>query len=750
MNLSTEGLARASSRRPWVTIGVWVLLLAAAGLIASQLLGGALTTQADFTNKPEGKRAQELLEDRLRGPRRVNEIIIVRSETLTVDDPAFRAYVEGLYQQVVGLGNAVVESGVNYYQVGSPMLVSADRHTTIMPFVMAGTIDEASDNIKPVIEVVKGANGRDGFQALIAGGASVGEDFTKIAEKDLLVGEMFGGVAALVILALVFAAVVAALIPLALAIIAIAIALGLTALLGQVFEFSFFVTNMITMMGLAVGIDYSLFIISRYREERARGREKLDAIARAGATASRAVFFSGMTVVLALLGMLIVPTTIFRSLASGAILVVVVAVLASLTLLPALLSLIGDRVNALRVPILGRRLVSQRAEGSGGFWDWMTRNVMRRPVISLAVTAGLLIAAAVPYFSINTGFAGVSTLPDSADTKDAFVLLEREFSFGLLSPAEVVIDGDISSQPVRDGISRLEAALKADPGFVGQPSLQVNPSGDLALLSMPMAAEANSEVAIQAIKRLRSQHVPQAFAGVANAEALVTGDTALNIDFFDLTDQYTPIVFAFVLGLSFILLTIVFRSIVIPVKAIIMNLLSVGAAYGLMVLVTQKGVGAGILGFQQVDTVEAWIPLFLFSVLFGLSMDYHVFLLSRIRERYDQTLDNTGSVAFGLRSTAGIITGAALIMVAVFGGFASGELVMFQQVGFGLAVAVFLDATIVRSVLVPASMKLLGKVNWYLPGFLSWLPDVRVEGDELASRPAPAAGSSRAASPAGD
>ncbi len=252
------------------------------------------------------------------------------------------------------------------------------------------------------------------------------------------------------------------------------------------------------------------------------------------------------------------------------------------------------------------------------------------------------------------------------------------------------------------------------------------------MLAVPVLGDPGGEAAIDAIGRLRDQHIPGAFSQT-QADVLVTGATAFNIDFFEITDRFTPIVFAVVLGLSFILLMIVFRSIVVPVKAMIMNLLSVGAAYGLMVLVFQKGVGADILGFQQTEIIDAWIPLFLFTVLFGLSMDYHVFLLSRIRERYDQTHDNAGSVAFGLRSTAGLITGAALIMVAVFGGFAIGDLVMFQQVGFGLAVAVFLDATIVRSILVPASMRLLGNANWYFPSVLRWLPDVRVEGGEAST-----------------
>jgi RND superfamily putative drug exporter len=521
------------------------------------------------------------------------------------------------------------------------------------------------------------------------------------------------------------------------AIFAIAIAIGAAALMGQIFQLSWFVTNMITMIGLAVGIDYTLFVVSRYREERRRGLQKIDAIGRAGATASRAALFSGVTVVLALIGLLIIPTNIFQSLGAGAILVVIVSVLISLTLLPAVLGLLGDRVDSLRLPYIGRKLSwSGGNESTGGFWDWVTHAVMGRPVVSLALSVGLLLALAVPALDLNTGFNGVASMPESSRAREAFDLLEDQFSFGVVLPLEIVVDGDIDSDPVKGAIERLKAAMAEDPSFVGRPSVKVNDEGDLALISIPLAGEAAGKVAELATRAIRDDYVPTAFAGV-DARVYATGGPAFNVDFYDITDRYTPIVFGIVLGLSFLLLTLVFRSIVVPIKAIIMNLLSVGAAYGMMVLVFQKGYGADLLGFQQSEIIDAWIPLFLFSVLFGLSMDYHVFMLSRIRERYDQTGDNAASVAYGLRSTGGLITGAALIMVAVFGGFAMGDLVGFQQVGFGLAVAVLLDATIVRSVLVPASMRLLGDLNWYLPRGLSWLPDLRVQPEEARTAPTP-------------
>ena len=502
--------------------------------------------------------------------------------------------------------------------------------------------------------------------------------------------------------------------------------------MGLAFNLIFFVTLMISMIGLAVGIDYSLIFVSRFREEIARGQDKLDAIARTGATASRTVLFSGFTVMFALLGMLVIPSNVYQALAMGAILVVIAAVTATLTLLPAVLSLIGHHVNALRIPLVGRR-IGRRPEDPGGFWDWVTRIVLRYPLPALVIAAGVLIAAAVPYLDIKTGFNGVDVFPDGTQSKEAFLVLEKEFSFGVISPTEIVIDGNIGSQAVQDAMDRLEDLIVDDPDFAGKPARDER--ADVAVMSVPVHGESSGDTAVSAIRRLRGEYIPDAFRGV-DAGVFVTGLTAFNVDFFDQVDTYTPIVFAVVLGFSFLLLTVAFRSIVVPVKAIIMNLLSVGAAYGLMVLVFQKGVGADLLGFQQTPFIDAWIPLFLFSVLFGLSMDYHVFLLSRIRERYDQTKDNSEAVAYGLKSTAGLITGAALIMVAVFGGFASGEIVSNQQVGFGLAIAVFLDATIVRSVLVPSTMKLLGDANWYFPSVLNWMPDVRVEPAELASEPA--------------
>jgi uncharacterized membrane protein YdfJ with MMPL/SSD domain len=710
--LSTGALARRSARRPWLTIGAWLGALVAAGFLIVSFLGDALTTEADVTTTPESRAAELLIEERLsNGAGEPDEVLVVRSGEHSVDDPAFRAHVDALLAQAARLGAAPTAS---YYADGDESLVSSDRDTIAVPLALS---DDSDSTVEGLVEAVAGANGDGGFETAVTGPLTADLDFNSAAEEDLQRGEMIGIGIALVVLLVVFGALVASLVPILLALVSIVVGLGLTALVGAGFELSFFVVNMLVMMGLAVGIDYALFVVSRFREERAKGLDKLEAITAAGSTASRAVFFSGVTVVLALVGMFLIPSTIFRSLAVGAILVVLVSVTAALTLLPAVLGLLGDRIDALRLPFARRR-------SEGGFWTRIARAVMRRPVVSLVASVALLVAAAAPFAGINTGFAGVSTLPDSFESKRGFQLLDEEFGYGT-APAEIVIDGDIASPQVQAGIERLETRLAADEAF-GRPELAVNDAGDLAVMTVLLAGDDASSEAIEGVATLRDDYIPQAFAGVP-ADVLVGGDAAENVDFFGITDQYLPIVIAFVLGLSFLLLAVAFRSLVVPATSIVMNLLSVGAAFGLLVLVFQEGIGAGLLGFEQVDTIEAWIPLFLFTVLFGLSMDYHVFLLSRIRERYDLTGDNTGSIAFGVSSTARIITGAALIMVAVFGGFAAGQLVMFEQMGFGLGVAVLLDATIVRSVLVPATMRLLGDHNWYLPRRLEWLPDLRVE-----------------------
>jgi uncharacterized membrane protein YdfJ with MMPL/SSD domain len=579
----------------------------------------------------------------------------------------------------------------------------------------------------------------------ITGEFTVGRDFEEVSAEDLQKGELqFGLPAALIILLLVFGTLVGAAIPLTMAILSIIVALAVVAVIGQFFEVNLFVTNMLVAMGLALGIDYSLFIVSRLREERAKGLPHGDAILNVSSTATRAVVLSGTAFSLALLGMFLVPDTVLRSLALGAIVVAVVSIGVALTFHPALLMVLGDRIDRLRVPWLGKR-VSASAGTEGRFWGGAVRTVVRHPGISLVAAVALLLLATAPLLGLKLGASGPSSLPDDAVGKQGLIALERDFPTGATDPVEVVVDTSGAPAPEED-LASLRGQLEQDSDFAAE-SATVQEGGDLAIASVPLNVEGSTEEASAAIDRIRDQYVPQAF-GDASDRVLVGGLPAENRDYFALIGTWLPIVIAFVLALTFVLLTLAFRSIVVALTAIAVNLLSVGAAYGLLVLVFQEGVGSDLLGFGQVDRIEAWVPVFLFSVLFGLSMDYQVFLLSRIRERYTSTGDTTEGIVFGVGSTARLITGAALIIIAVFAGFAAGELVAFQQMGFGVAVALLIDATIVRLVVIPAAMGLLGERNWYLPARLEWLPHVEIEDPALsAGAPSRAKAGSVPASP---
>jgi RND superfamily putative drug exporter len=350
---------------------------------------------------------------------------------------------------------------------------------------------------------------------------------------------------------------------------------------------------------------------------------------------------------------------------------------------------------------------------------------MRRPLASVLVTGAALVLLAIPALDMNRGSSDGESLP-AGEARTALKILETQFSAGMIEPLEIAIGADRTPE-IEASISALQAAMANDAAFGPVLSSGWNDAGTLAVIDVPLTMPGNDPAAGRAIERLRGTLIPTAFAGT-DALVLVGNDPAVDYDLAKLVDTWTPRIFVIVLGFSFLLLLLAFRSIVIPIKAIVLNLLSVGAAYGLMVLVFQRGYGADLLGFTKVASIETWVPIFLFCILFGLSMDYHVFLLSRIREHYDQTHNNEESVVSGLRSTARLITGAAIIMVVVFAAFATASLTMFQQLGFGLAVAILLDSTVIRIVLVPASMKLLGDRNWYLPHWLNWLPQMHIEG----------------------
>jgi RND superfamily putative drug exporter len=748
-NLSTAGLARISAHHPWRTVAAWVALLVLA-VVVQAVRPADTTTDVGLLNNPEAQQGWALLEEHgIRAERGGTETLIVRSATLTVDDPAFRATVQRA-TDAFRADTDVVAGVVNYYELGAQDpetaagLVSADRKTTIIPVTLAGSLDDAIGHGADVLALVHTLqDAAPDFTVLSVGDGSLNEEVNSLAEADIARGESIGIGVALLILIVLFGALVAAFVPLILAVLSIVIAFGVAAVVSQFSEQTLATSAVIPMIGLAVGVDYALFVVERYREERRRGAAKHDAIALAGGTASKAVLFSGMTVVLALLGMFIAPTNDFRSLSIGAILTVAVAVVATLTLIPAVISLLGDKLDWPRrrtydAATAAKQAAWDRETIHGGVWGRISRVVMGKPIVGLVLGAGFLVLCALPYANLNQGFNFASVLPDELESKAAYNILDAEFSAGRISPVEIVVEAPLGD-PATEGaiaaiVQRLGEETTADGGpLYGPATLTRSADNEIALLSVPMNLDPDAEAATDAVRRLRDEVIPPIAASLPAGRILTTGLSANNADFLDLLATYTPLIFAFVLGLSFLLLLVVFRSLVVAAKAILMNLLSVGAAYGLIVWVFQEGHLTGVFGFQQTDVIEAGLPLFMFSMLFGLSMDYHVFLLSRIREHFDRTHDNAEAVAVGLQQTAKLITGAALIMVAVFAGFASASLVFIQQLGFGLGVAILLDATVVRSILVPSAMALLGDRNWYLPRWLGWLPDLRVEG-----APAPA------------
>jgi RND superfamily putative drug exporter len=685
------------------------------------------------------------------------EFVVFSHPSLTVDDPEYEETVKGLMAhlralrvqgtEVVG-GTRVVSSTrivagtTSHYDIGTPREQSpfvAQNETggdvTFALVGLEGGLEDAVSNIDPVLDAVAEAQETsDGFEILVGGDASLTKQVSEVVEEDFARASFLEYPIMILILILAFGALVAALVPVALAFAAIVTASGILAVVSQSFALSEIYTHMVLLMGLATGIDYSLFVITRFRRERAVGVSKEEAIRTASGTSGKAVVFAGATVVLAIGGMFLVDNAIFVSLALAAIVVVALAVVISMTLLPALIAMLGDNIDRLSIPFLGRGT----GEG-GGVWGFITDRVLARPAIMATVTVVLLLALAGPVFTFNLGFNGVKSYSDDVESKKAVLALEDNFTIGLLQPAWVVVDAgekeNVFAADVQASAAELVRLVKEEsvtPDSPGNPygvlaeQPDFSDAGDTEVIFIPINADTGEDKAIDAVDHLRDDLIPAAFED-SSAEALVTGATASNIDFRDMIYSRTPFVVAFVLGLAFIILLLMFRSIVIPVKAIILNLLSVGAAYGVLVLVFQKGwLLEGVLGFEATGIIESWLPLFLFAILFGLSMDYHMFVLSRIKESYEKGMSNEESVSAGIKATAATITSAAAIMVAVFTIFAFTRNIGLKQFGVGLGVAVLIDATVIRSILLPASMKLLGEWNWYLPSWLEWIPRIKM------------------------
>ena len=613
--------------------------------------------------------------------------------SLDAGDPAYRLTVERLVQELRAMPE--VASVISYYETGDPGLVSADRHVLRAQVEIADIAASDNEKIDAILETVYAARpeaNAGGFYIGIAGGLSVDKQAEDISEEDTARVLMVTLVLALAIMLLVFRTVVASLIPLVLSMGAITIAMGIAALVSQAYPLTEGFEILLNMLGLAVGIDYSLFIISRFRHERHASREKLEAIIVATNTTGRAVFYAGVTVMLSLAALGLTNNPVFIALGIGVISVVFIAVVGSLTFLPAILSVLGDNLG--------------RVGGNGGLWSAITKQVLARPAIFATVTAAALVALAAPASSLNLALpTGSQALHNAVDAKQAVVLLEEHFGGGLATAALIVVDApDVTSLEVQTSVARLIERVGQDSAFLGPFETVVNPAGDLLFVRVALAGD--RKAAERGVELLRDEVIPGAFDG-SGARAYVTGITAVSMDFTDAMYRSVPYVFCFVLGLAFLLL-VMFRSIVIPVKAILLNLLSVASAFGVMVMAFQWGWGVSLLGSEALGVIGSWLPVILFTIVFGLSMDYHMLLLNRIKEAYDQGHGNDGSVSEGMRLTAGQITGAVAIMVGVFGTFALGRDISGQQFGAGLGVAVLIDAAVIRSVLLPATMKLLG------------------------------------------
>jgi len=703
-------------------------------VVVATLLGGALGTKtfAWQDNGPgEAGRADKAIYHGF--PKHANESVLIQAHDGSVtgaargsrgaaDSPAFRAAVADVEARLAK--TAHVSHIRSPYAPGNGGRISQDGRSVLVGFDLAGDYDGAKDNVSaPLATVAAAQKAHPDLRVAEFGDASSGKAIDQMFQDDLQKSERLSLPITLVILVLAFGALVAAGVPLLLGISAVAGTLGLIGVVSQVFPVDQSISSIVLLIGLAVGVDYSLFYIRREREEREAGRSAEAALQAAAATSGRAILISGFTVIVAMAGMFFTGLHTFSSFAVGTIMVVGVAMIGSITVLPAILSKLGDRVEKGRVPLLHRL----RSRGESRVWSGILDRVLRRPALSAGVALALLVTLSIPAFGLKTGVPGTDSLPRSLPVMKTYDRIQAAFPGGPLPAIVAVQADDVRSPEVRGAISDLTRRALAT-GDVRQPvQVDVAPNHQLARVSLPLVGDGADARSQKALTTLRDNVLPASFGHVDGASYAVTGMAAQNKDFTDLMASRVPIVMAFVLAMAFVLLLITFRSIVIPIKAIVLNMLSVGASYGILVFLFQEGHGEKLLGFQSTGTITSWLPLFLFVILFGLSMDYHVFILSRIREAFDRGMSTNQAVEHGIKQTAGVVTSAAIVMVAVFGIFATLTAIELKQMGVGLAAAVLIDATIVRAVLLPATMKLLGDWNWYLPRRLGWLPKVEHE-----------------------
>jgi RND superfamily putative drug exporter len=685
-------------------------------------LGNVVGTDSLSVEEPgpgESGRVQQILNDKFEQP--AKELVLVESSSLTARSAPFHAAVQDVIRRLGAQPNvANVESP---FATGNAGRVSDDGRAALVQFDIRGKSEDAQDKVAPILATVANAqSAHPQFTIEEFGGGSVNKGISDQFGKDLLKAGALSLPVTLAILLLTFGALVAAGIPLLLALTSVLAAIGLLALPSKVLPMDDAVNAVVLLIGLAVGVDYSMFYLKRAREERAAGRAETASIEAAAATSGRSVLISGFTVIVAMAGMFISGDKTFEGFAAATMLVVAISVLGSLTVLPALLSKLGDRVNKGRVPFL--RSPDQRV-GESRFWGAIVERVMRRPLLSGVLAAGVLILLAVPALRLQTTQNSIESYPRSLAVIRTYDKIQKAFPGDALAAQVLVEAPDVRSDAARSAIRELRRRALASGEMFRPIEIDVNSAGTVALISIPIAGNGTNSASKHAVQTLRDDLVPATVGRIPDATTGVGGMTASSIDFEHQFRQRTPYVFAFVFALTFVLMLLAFRSIVIALKAIVLNALSVAAAYGILVLVFQDGIGRGLIGASS-GGIESFMPMFLFVILFGLSMDYHVFIISRIREGVDHGMSTDEAVEHGIKTTAGVVTSAAIVMVLVFSVFITLSFDLLKQFGVGLAAAVLIDATIIRGVLLPASMKLLGDWNWYLPSWLEWLPRVAV------------------------
>jgi RND superfamily putative drug exporter len=704
---------RWSAQHRKIAILGWIAFVVLAAVLGGRI--GQNDLEPSASGNGESKRADMVIEAGF--PEQAGEQVLVQSKSARDPDAAAAA------QDVVSRLRRI--EGVS--AIENP-IASEDGRSLLVRFKLPGS-DEHVERVveKPLAAVAAVQRAHSGVRVEQFGDASAAKAIAAQDAKDGKNAERISMVLMLVILLVAFGALVAAGLPIVLGATAVIGAVGLLGPISQAYALPSDVAQLMVIIGLAVGVDYAMFYSRRMLEERDRGHSAEAAVQIAAATSGRAVLISGVTVMVAMAGLLFAGNPIFVGFGIGTMLVVAVAVLGSMTFLPAMLSLLAERnwLEKGRVPYITRR--RHQAKGESRVWNAILTRVLERPLASALIAGGLLVALAVPALGMqfkNPGFDGYSR---SQPVIQAYDRLQAAFPGGAVPATTVIKASDVTAAPVQAAIQELHDRALAT-GLLSEPSaVQISPDRSVAVVALSVNGSGTDAASMRSLEVLRSEVVPATVGELRGAEVAVTGVTAGAKDFTDTMAAHAPIVFAFVGGLAFLLLLVTFRSLVVPIKAIVLNLLSVGAAYGVLVLVFQDGHGESLLDFQSVGGVAPVIPLFLFVILFGLSMDYHVLVLSRVREAVDGGMSNEDAVAHGIKTTAGVVTSAALVMVAVFGSFALGSDQMAKQIGIGLATAILIDATIVRAVLLPATMKLLGARNWYLPERLGWLPKLEVE-----------------------